>query len=124
MNAGPAVRTALLVVVGVPATAAGARAQQPERIVISELPMVEQTRIRAETEARASEAGKLLEEARVAERQGEWGRAARRYQRSGELRTDGDRLAANVFGLAGRAYFSTTGRPGRAPCGRRPPRAP
>lgn len=105
MNAGLSVRTAVLVVVALAAAATGARAQQPERIVISELPMVEQARIRAETEATASEAAALLEEARAAERQGKWGRAARRYESSGELRTDADRLAAKVFELAGRAYY-------------------
>lgn len=88
-------------------------AQQSGRILITDLPLVEQARIQQEKEARATEASELLEEARAAERAGEWKKAARTYRESGRLRTDGDRLSAEVFALAGRAYHFS-GDPRRA----------
>lgn len=93
---------------------APAVAQDGERtVVISDLPLMEQTRIAAEIDARNTEASELLEEARAHEEEGEWGRAARRYERSGELRADGDGLAWQVYDMAGRAYYFSDS-PGRA----------
>lgn len=92
---------ALLALLTVPSPAS---AQQTRRILITDLPLMEQTRIETEQKAAETKAGSLLEQARSAEREGDWRKAARLYQQSGELRTDGDRLAAEVYALAGRAY--------------------
>lgn len=88
-------------------------AAQQQRILITDLPMVEQARLRAEIADRRSEAGKLLQEARAEEEAGSWERAARLYEESARLRTDGDALGSTVFDLAGRAYYFGD-RPGRA----------
>lgn len=94
------------------ATPAGAQ-DGGRSVMISDLPIMEQTRIAAEMEARDTEAAELLEEARKHEERGEWSEAARKYERSGALRADGDDLAWRVYDLAGRAhYFSDS--PGRA----------
>lgn len=101
--------TAALLLVAAPALA-----QDGQRtVVISDLPLMEQTRIVAELDERNTEAAQLLEEARSHEEEREWGRAARKYERSGELRADGDDLAWKIYDLAGRAnYFSDS--PARA----------
>ena len=96
------------------AAATPVAAQDGERtVVISDLPVMEQTRIAAEMDARDTEAARLLDEAREHEQRGEWGEAAGKYERSGELRADGDDLAWQVYDLAGRAYYFSD-RPGRA----------
>ena len=89
------------------------QAQESGTIVISDLPIEEQLRIRTETEARQPEAGELLREARKAEEAGDWSKAARLYERSAGLRADGDHLGAMSFEMAGRAYFFSD-RTGRA----------
>lgn len=94
-------------------TLAAPAAAQEQRILITDLPLVEQARVRAEMGDRSSEAGKLLEEARTEEEAGRWDRAAGLYEESARLRTDGDALGSTVFDLAGRAYYFSD-RPGRA----------
>lgn len=94
--------------------AAPAPAQSGQRtVVISDLPMMERTRIAEETVARNTESAELLEEARAHEERREWGDAARKYERSGALRSDGDGTAWKVYDLAGRSYYFSD-RPGRA----------
>lgn len=81
--------------------------------MISDLPLAEQVRIRAETEAREGEAAKLLENGRQAEKASDFGQAARLYEQPAGLRSDGDHLGAISYELAGRAYFFSD-KPGRA----------
>lgn len=111
------VRAGLLLAAAVALVAvdpAPASAQSEERtVVISDLPLVEQVRIREDTEARESEADRLLEEGRKHEAEGRWERAAESYRRSAELRADDDALGASVYDLAGRAYYFSD-KPGRA----------
>lgn len=91
-----------------------APAQDGERtVMLADLPLIEQTRIIEELDARNTESATLLEEARAHEEEGEWEKAARTYERSGELRAEGDGLAWKVFDLAGRAYYFSES-PGRA----------
>ena len=92
----------------------GVAQQRPgKRLVISDLPMAEQVRIRVETAAREDEAGDLFRQARQSEQSGDWGKSARLYEESAELRADGDHLGAMSYELAGRAYFFD-GKPRRA----------
>lgn len=93
---------ALVVLALAPLTLA---AQETERILITDLPLVEQTRVRAEIAAAAEEAGELDAAARDADRNGEYGKAARLYEQSGRIRTTGDLLGVEAFELAGRAYY-------------------
>lgn len=74
-------------------------------VLLSQLSLAERERIVAEAEARATEAAELMEEAREAEAEMEWRRAAGLYRRSGELRTDADVGAPKVYALAGRAFY-------------------
>lgn len=69
--------------------------------------------IQAETETREGEAAELLRQARQAEQQGDWSEAAPLYEKSADLRADGDRLGGTSYALAGRAYFFND-EPGRA----------
>lgn len=78
---------------------------QERHILISDLPLAEQVRIRAETEAREGEAGNLFGQARQAEKQGDWRKAARLYEESAGLRSEGPHLGAVSYDLAGRAYY-------------------
>jgi hypothetical protein len=80
-------------------------AQQTKKVLVADLPLVEQTRIELERAEREGDASDLLDEARAAERSGDWTRAARLYRKSADLRTGGDTLAGRVFALAGRAYY-------------------
>lgn len=88
-----------------------------QRVVITDLPMAEQVRVRAETRARASadsaEAERLLEEAAEADRTADYRKAAGLFERSGQLRMPADARGTEAYENAGRAYFSAD-RPGRA----------
>lgn len=87
--------------------------QETDRTLLADLPLFEQTRIRLETANREADAEQILAEARAAEKNGDWRRAAKMYEESGRLRTDADVLAARIFAQAGRAYYFSD-RPGRA----------
>lgn len=104
MNVDTMTRLGALALLSILTVARPASAQQTKDILITDLPMVEQIRIETEQRAADTEAATLLDQARSAERAGDWKKAARLYQQSGDLRTDGDQLAAQVFALAGRAY--------------------
>lgn len=80
-------------------------AQQTKRVLVTDLPLFEQTRIELERAERETEASDLLEQARAAERDGDWSQAAGQYEESARLRTGADVLAGRVFGHAGRAYY-------------------
>lgn len=88
-----------------------------QRVVITDLPMAEQVRVRAETEARtaadAAEADRLLAEAEKADRSADFRKAAGLYERSGQLRMPSDARGTEALESAGRAHFSAD-RPGRA----------
>ena len=88
-------------------------AQEQQRILISDLPLVEQARIQADMEEAGREAGRLVAEARAADRAGDFGKAARLYERSGELRTAGEKFGVEAYELAGRAYYFSD-QPGNA----------
>lgn len=113
MRHSPLLRGAGLAVLAITIGATSLAAQQPARILITDLPLVEQTRIRAEMEAAATEAGELEAEARAADRAGDYRKAARLYEESGRLRTAGDVLGIEAYELAGRAHYFSE-RPGRA----------
>lgn len=106
-------RMVMTMAMGVLLLPAGIQAQEQRRIVISDLPLAEQVRIQAEAEAREGEAAEFMRRAIRAEKQGEWSKAARLYEQSAGLRTDGDHLGATSYELAGRAYFFND-KPGRA----------
>lgn len=80
-------------------------AQQNRRIIITDLPLVEQTRIRAEAEAGMKKASELRSQARAADKAGNFRKAAQLYEESGRLRTAGEALGIEAFELAGRAYY-------------------
>ena len=90
-----------------------AQEEAGEKILITDLPIAEQVRLQTEAEARETESTELFRRARQAEQVGDWGEAANLYERSAELRVDGDLLGATGFALSGRAYFFD-GSPGRA----------
>ena len=92
---------------------AAAQENAGEKILIRDLPMAEQVRLAKEAEARETESTDLFRQARGAEQTGEWGKAADLYERSAELRAEGDLMGATGYALAGRAYFFDD-RPGRA----------
>lgn len=105
MRRTSAMITLAAAVVALAAAPAAARAQESRTVLVEDLPPQEQMRVRAEAEARASEADDLLRQAEIAESEGEARKAARLYQRSGDLRDDGDPLASEAYGLAARAYY-------------------
>lgn len=98
-------RMLVTAVLGVLLLPGWSQAQESRRILISDLPLAEQIRIRAQKEAREGEAAELYRQARQAEQIGDWGRAARLYEESGDMRPDGDRLSVTSYALAARAYF-------------------
>lgn len=79
--------------------------QDTKKVLVADLPLFEQTRIELERAEKETEASDLLEQARAAERNGAWSRAARKYRESARLRTGADALAGRIFGLAGRAFY-------------------
>lgn len=85
---------------------ADADAQQTRRVVITDLPMAEQTEIRSEAVRSGAEADELLEQARTADGNAEYRKAADRFERSGQLRVPGSEQGVEAFREAGRAYHS------------------
>ena len=92
---------------------ADADAQQTRRVIISELPMDERVEIRSRAERSGEQADQLLREARAADRDGEYQRAAEMFEQSGQLRTPGSEQGVGAFREAGHAYYRA-GKPGRA----------
>lgn len=87
-----------------------------EKILIRELPIAEQARLAEEAQVREQEAADLFGRAGEAERAADWGEAAKLYERSADLTTDGDLRGAEAYALAGQAYFfdESLGRASRA----------
>ena len=81
-------------------------AQQTRRVVITDLPIAEQMQIRTEAETSRKEADEILQQAITANDERKFRRAAELFERSGRLRTPGDRHGIEAFEQAGTAYFN------------------
>lgn len=87
-------------------TPADSDAQQTRRVVITDLPIAEQTEIRARTMASATEADELLRQAEAANGSRKYVETADLFERSAKLRPPGDERGGRAFEKAGHAYFS------------------
>ena len=81
-------------------------AQQTRRVVITDLPIAEQMQIRTQAETSGKEADELLRRATTANEDGKFKNAGDLFERSGRLRTPGDRHGIEAFEKAGTAYFN------------------
>ncbi len=83
-----------------------AQDDQTRRVILSELPEAEQVRIETLAETTGEEAEKLLKQAREANRAMKHSEAGELFERSGQLRTPGDRRGMEGYEAAGTAYFN------------------
>lgn len=81
-------------------------AQQPRRVIITDLPIAEQMEIRTRALASSTDADRLLGEAETAHRSGTFVRAGDLFEQSARLRTPGDERGGQAFEKAGHAYYS------------------
>lgn len=89
----------VLFLAGAP-TAAGQQA-----VPISELPRVEQDRIMLENQSRLMDSDRLYREGKTYLEQGEWKKAASRFEQAAERRGDGEMKTAKLYRRAADAYF-------------------
>jgi peptidoglycan-associated lipoprotein len=83
-----------------------AQKQQTRRVILSDLPMAEQTRIATLAETTGEEADELLSRAVKADEATQHLKAGELFERSAQLRTPGDRRGVEGFEAAGTAYFN------------------
>lgn len=90
-----------------------ATAQQTRRVILTDLPIAEQMEIATLAEATGDEADELWSQAEKASQATNFKKAGELFERSGQLRTPGDRRGMDGFEAAGAAYFNAE-RPAQA----------
>ena len=104
----PAGLAAALLFAGAPAASA-----QQQVVPLSELPRFEQDRIMLENQSRVMDSDRLYREGKAYLEQGNWKKAASRFERAAQRRGDGDMKTAQLYRKAAEAYYFS-GKHGRA----------
>lgn len=108
------IRTAIPAAAAAAVFLAGAPAAPGQQAVpVTELPRVEQERIAAEAEARVKDAHRLYAEGKTFVEDGEWKKAALRFEAAAERRGEGDMKTGKLYRKAANAYYFA-GKTGRA----------